>query len=74
MKDQKTCAQICVEIDLEIGLSKAIKLTVADWSHIQELDYEQLLFKCRHCHNYGHFARQCKKKFEEYVEKEKGEQ
>jgi hypothetical protein len=73
-KDQYSCARICVEVDLEVGLPEAIKLSVADWTHIQELDYEQLPFKCRHCHEYGHFARYCKKKNEEATEKEKGEQ
>ena len=63
-KDQYSCARICVEVDLEIGLHEAINLNVADWSHTQELDYEQIPFKCRFCHGYGHFARNCKKKAE----------
>ena len=54
---------------MEIGFPEAIKLNVADWSHFQELDYEQLLFKCRFCHEYGHFAHNCKKKSDEVVEK-----
>ena len=29
-KDQFSCARICVEVDLEIGLPEAIQLTVAD--------------------------------------------
>lgn len=73
-REQYSCARICVEVDLEIGLPEAIKLIVVGWSHIQELDYEQLPFKCRHCHGYGHFARNCKKKTEEESEKEKGKQ
>jgi len=36
---------------------KDIKLLVGDWQFIQKLDYEQLSFKCRSCHEYGHFAR-----------------
>ena len=60
-KDQFSCARICVEVDLEIGLPEAIQLTVADWSYTQELDYEQILFKCRFFHGYGHFSRNCKK-------------
>ena len=39
-RDQYSCARICVEVDLEAGLLEAIKLTIADWSHMQELDYE----------------------------------
>jgi len=59
--DQYTCARICVEVNLEKGLPEAIKLTLGDWSHIQELDYEQIPFKCLHCHAYGHFAKSCPK-------------
>jgi hypothetical protein len=73
-KDQYSCARICVEVDLEVGLPEAIKLTAVDWTHIQELDYEQLPFKCRHCHGYGHFARHCKKKNAEESENAKTNQ
>ena len=73
-RDQYSCAIICVEANMEVGLPEAIKLIVADWSHVQELDYEQFPFKCRHCHSYGHFGRSCKKKVEEEAVKEKGEQ
>eukprot|EP00253_Pinus_taeda_P028376 PITA_28376 len=44
-KYKYSCAQICVEVDMEEGLPEAIKLTVARWSHIQELNYEQIPFK-----------------------------
>ena len=44
---------------------EAINLTLVDWSHIQELDDEQLLLKCRHCREYENFARNCKKKEED---------
>jgi hypothetical protein len=73
-KEQYSCATICVEFDLEVGLPKSIQLKVADWSYIQELDYEQLPFKCKYCHGYGHFTRHCKKKVEEEVEILKGDQ
>jgi hypothetical protein len=71
-KDQYDCARICVEVDLEVGLPEAIKINVGSWSHIQKLDYEQLSFKCRGCHEYGHFARYCPKKNEEDKGKEEG--
>ena len=73
-REQYTCARICVEVDLEDGLPEAIKLTVADWSHVQELDYEQFPFNCRHSHGYGHFAISCKKKVDKESTKEKVEQ
>ena len=59
---------------LEVRLPQAINLTIADRTYVQELDYEQLPFKCRFCHGYGHFARSCKKKGEEEVVKEKGDE
>ena len=56
-KDQYSCAHVCVEVDLEAGLPEAIKLTVGNWYHYQKLEYEQLPFKCRNCHDYGHFKK-----------------
>ena len=72
-REQYSCARICVEVGLEVALPKVIKLSIADWLHVQELDYEKLPFKCRHCHGYGNFARSCKHKDEEEAIKEKGE-
>ena len=71
-KDQYACARLCVEVDLEAGLPEAINLTVGNWSHIQKLDYEQLPFKCRGCHEYGHFLRNCPKTPENQQEKGEG--
>lgn len=59
--NQFTCARICVEVNPEKGLPEALKITVGDWSHIQELDYEQIPFKCKLCHVYGHFSESCPK-------------
>ena len=55
------CARICVEVDLGKGLPKAIKIKVDQWNHIQQPDYEQIPFKCKVCHEYGHFANRCSK-------------
>jgi len=60
-ENMQVCARICVEADLGKGLPEAIKLKVDEWSHIQQLDYEQIPFKCKVCHEYGHFANRCSK-------------
>jgi hypothetical protein len=54
-KAHYSCARICVEVDLEAELPEVVKLKVGAWHHFQKLDYEQLSFKCRSCHEYGHF-------------------
>ena len=50
-----------MEVDLEAGLPEAIKITVGEWQHYQKLDYEQLPFKCRTCHEHRHFQQNCPK-------------
>ena len=60
-KGQYSCARICVEVDLDAGLPEAVKLKVGDWLYYQKLDYEQLPFKCRQCHEHCHFQRNCPK-------------
>jgi hypothetical protein len=57
----QACAWICVEVDLEKGLPEAINLTLDKWTYLQQVDYEQLPFKCKVCHEYGHFAKHCPK-------------
>jgi len=53
------------------GLPEAIKIKVDHWTHIQQLDYEQLPFKCKVCHEYRHFANRCSKsKSNESIENE----
>ena len=61
---QFKCARICVEVNLEKGLLESLKIKLGEWSHIQELDYEQIPFKCKFFHDYGHFAKSFPKLFE----------
>ena len=39
------------------------------WEHAQKVDYEQLSFKCKKCHEYGHFVKNCPKVMQEKPEK-----
>ena len=54
-------AQICVYMDLSRELPEAISLNWEDKEWIQPIDYEQLPFRCRHYHDYGHLGRNCPK-------------
>jgi hypothetical protein len=56
-----SCARICVKVDLEKGILEAMVISLDNWQHVQQLDYKQLPFKCKIYHEYGHFARNCKK-------------
>jgi len=48
-------------------------LKLDNWKHTQPLDYEQLPFKCKGCHEYGHFAKGCKKNKQEEEQSNKEE-
>ena len=48
---------ICVYMDLSRELPEAISLNWEDEEWIQPIDYEQLPFRCHHCHDYGHLRR-----------------
>ena len=50
------CARICVEVDLQKGISEMIQFNMEGQSHIQVLDYEQIPLKCNTFHEYNHFT------------------
>ena len=54
-------AWIYVYLDLSKELPEAIILNWEDEEWIQPIDYEQLPFRCRNCHEYGHLGRDCPK-------------
>ena len=62
-------ARICIEVDPEKGLPEAIILYMDGWEHMQKVDYEQLPFKCKKCHEYGHFVKNFPKVVQEKLEK-----
>ena len=61
-----------MEVDLEAGLSEAVKLTFGTRYHLQNLDYEQLPFKCRGYHEYMNFLLNYPHKQEDQHGKEEG--
>jgi hypothetical protein len=52
-------ARICIEMDVSGALPEAISLEFRDEEWIQSIDYEQIPFRCRRCHEHGHLIREC---------------
>ena len=57
-------AHIYVEVNLENGLLNTIVLDMEDWKHSNKIDYDRHPFKCKMCHEYGYFAKNCSKELE----------
>ena len=62
-KIQRYTAFVCIYVymDLSRELPEAISLNWEDEEWIQPIEYEQLPFRCRHYHDYGHIGRNCPK-------------
>ena len=52
-------ARILVNINVREGLYEEIHLSWGYTFFKQRLDYENIPFRCRHCHEHGHFSRNC---------------
>ena len=46
-------------MDLSLALSEAIRMIWEDEDWVKILDYEQVPFRCRRCHEYGHLFQEC---------------
>ena len=59
IKSQRYTAyvRIYVYMDLTKELPKAIRMSWEDEDYLQTLDYKQIPFRCRRCHQYGHMFR-----------------
>ncbi|KAH9304260.1 hypothetical protein KI387_008664, partial [Taxus chinensis] len=57
--EQMSYARICVLMDLNQSLPQKISLAVEDETWEQVLDYENIPFRCRSCHEYGHLVKDC---------------
>ena len=52
-------ARICIYLDISRDILDGIKLTWEDEEWFQEIDYEQIPFRCRRCHDHGHLFQDC---------------
>ena len=52
-------------------MSEVVNLYMDGWEHMQKVDYEQLPFKCKKFHEYGHFVKNFPKAAQEIPEKNK---
>jgi hypothetical protein len=52
-------ARICIKMDVSGALPEAIILEFRDEEWIQSIDYVQILFRCRRCHEHGHLLTEC---------------
>ena len=57
----KVCrvTRILVNINIREGLGEDIQLSWRGVNFTQKLDYENVSFRCRRCHAYGHPAADC---------------
>jgi len=54
-----SCARICVEMDVSGALHEGLWLEFRDEDYFQAIDYEQIPFRCRKCHEHGHLVCEC---------------
>jgi len=57
---QRKMARILVNINVREGLGDEVDLVLGPFHHTQRLDYENIPFRCRRCHEYGHLVADCK--------------
>lgn len=57
-KRYTSCAIICVEMDVIGALHEELWLEYRDEVYFQAIDYEQISFRCRKCHEHGHMFRE----------------
>jgi hypothetical protein len=56
---QRKIARILVNLNVREGLGEEIDLSWGNYTHTQLLDYENVPFRCRRCHQYGHLVATC---------------
>lgn len=57
---QRKVANILVCLNIREGLGEEVDLKWGIYSHTQKLNYENVAFRCRRCHQYGNLVIDCK--------------
>jgi hypothetical protein len=57
---QRKVARILVNLNIREGLGKEFDLSWGGYTYNQKLDYKNIPFRCRRCHQYGHLIKSCK--------------
>jgi hypothetical protein len=56
---QRKVARVLVSLNVREGLGEEVDLRWGSFTHTQKLDYENVPFRCRRCHQYGHLITNC---------------
>ncbi|KAH9306534.1 hypothetical protein KI387_010938 [Taxus chinensis] len=65
--DQMVYGRMCVYTDMNQPLPAKIMLEAGEdkWEH--QIDYENIPFRCRFCHEYGHLFKDCPQRMKEQI-------
>jgi hypothetical protein len=56
---QRKVARVLVNLNIREGLGEEVDLSWGSFTHTQRLDYENVPFRCRRCHQYRHLIKNC---------------
>jgi hypothetical protein len=57
---QRKVERIFVNLNISEGLGEEVDLSWGSYTYNQRLVYENIPFRCRRCHQYGHLIKSCK--------------
>ncbi|KAH9294216.1 hypothetical protein KI387_040577, partial [Taxus chinensis] len=63
--EQMVYARMCVYMDINQPLPAKIMLEIGEDKWEQQIDYENIPFRCRFCYKYGHLVKDCPQRMKE---------